>query len=472
MTSAEATAAPGGALKTIVDDYRNGLKNLFTCPREIWISFLVKVLESLCYFSSVLVLMPFFTQAMGFSDVKAGTIFGIFSASMSFFMLFVGFIADSLGIKRALIVGLLIALVGRLGITFTTNIWFVFPGLFFLSIGFAYMIPLLAAAVKIFSNKKAQKFAFSWYYVVMNVGSLAAGLVLDPIRAKYTEVTQFHILAMDLMVRPTQIIFLVGVLATLVSLVLVIFFIRGRIPKEDFNEEEEETAGAVTAEAKAPAAEGPKEKESAWKIMREVTREKRFWIFITFIGLLVLVKMIFQYNHSLYPLYMERIGLKEWTGKLYSINPFIIILLVPVMTAITGRMKAYNVIMIGSFIAAGSVFFMGLGESIAMIVLFQVVLSFGEAIYSPRIYDYTASIAPPGREASYMAYSKAPMFFAKVAAGPITGILLANLCPGEGPRNTELMWVIVGISTMVSPIMLLLGRKWLDVQSRVREDRV
>ena len=115
---------------------------------------------------------------------------------------------------------------------------------------------------------------------------------------------------------------------------------------------------------------------------------------------------------------------------------------------------------------------MGLGESIAMIVLFQVVLSFGEAIYSPRIYDYTASIAPPGREASYMAYSKAPMFFAKVAAGPITGILLANLCPGEGPRNTELMWVIVGISTMVSPIMLLLGRKWLDVQSRVREDRV
>lgn len=342
-----------------------------------------KVLESLCYFSSVLMLMIFLTKDMGLSDTRAGTIFGVFSASMSFFMLFVGFIADSLGIKKALTFGLLIALVGRLAITFTTNAWVVYPGLFFLSIGFAYMIPLLAAAVKLFSSRRAQKFAFSWYYVVMNVGSLAAGLALDPIREHFTAPTAFRFLGMDLAVRPSQIIFLVGVGATLVSLVLVVFFIRNHIPKVEF-------------------------------------------------------------------------------------NPFVIIFLVPIMTAITGRMKAYNVIMVGSFIAAGSVFFMGVTESVEMIVLFQVMLSIGEAIYSPRVYDYTASIAPPGREASYMAYSKAPMFFAKVAAGPITGILLANLCPTEGPRNTELMWIIVGVSTLVSPVTLLLGRRWLDVESRER----
>ncbi|MFH1279123.1 MAG: MFS transporter [Candidatus Eisenbacteria bacterium] len=469
IRAAAAAEPTAGLLKTIALDYWHGLKNLFTCPREIWIAFLVKVLESLCYFSSVLMLMIFLTQDMGLSDTKAGTIFGVFSASMSFFMLFVGFIADSLGIKKALLVGLVIALVGRLAITFTTNPWVVFPGLFFLSVGFAYMIPLLAAAVKLFSSKKAQKFAFSWYYVVMNVGSLAAGLALDPIRARFTEVTTFRALGMNLVVRPSQIIFLVGVVATLVSLVLVIFFIRSRIPKEEFGEDES-GAEAETKRENGPTAatDGKKPRESAWAIMMEVIREKRFWIFITFIFLLVLVKMIFQYNHSLYPLYMERIGLKEWTGKLYSINPFIIVFLVPVMTAITGRMKAYNVILFGSFISAASVFFMGFGESIALIVGFQIVLSLGEAIYSPRVYDYTASIAPPGREASYMAYSKAPMFFAKVAAGPITGILLANLCPGEGLRNTELMWILVGASTMISPVTLFLGRKWLDVQTRHR----
>ena len=454
-------AADTNLMARIVSDYWQGLKALFTCPREIWIAFVVKVLESLCYFSSVLVLMIFLTEDMGLSDTMAGTIFGIFSASMSFFMLFVGFIADSLGIKKALIVGLIIALVGRIAITFTLEPWVVYPGLFLLSVGFTYMIPLLAAAVKLFSTRKAQKFAFSWYYVIMNVGSLVAGLSLDAMRAAFTEPLAFSLAGLDLVVRPIQMIFFVAIVATLASMVLVIFFVRARIPMERYEQPEEKERKEAVA---APAPEPPR--GSVWQVMREVTREKTFWVFIVFIFLLVLVKMIFQYNHSLYPLYMERIGLVEWTGKLYAINPAIIIVLVPIMTAITGRMAGYKVILVGSFVAAGSVFVLGLGESIALIVAYQVILSLGEAIYSPRLYDYTASIAPPGKEASYMAYSKAPMFFAKVAAGPATGLLLAHLCPGEGPRNTELMWIIVGITTMVSPITLLLGRRWLDVEKR------
>jgi len=463
-----ATANIGTALKDAAIDYKNGLVNLFHCPREIWIAYAVKVFESLAYFSSVLVLMIFLTQDMGLSDTMAGTIFGLWSASMSFFMLFVGFIADSLGIKKALIVGLLIALVGRLAITFTIDPWIVYPGLFILSIGFAYMIPLIAAAVKLFSTKKAQSYAFSWYYVVMNVGSFIAGISLDGLRATFTEPIAFAFLGMDLVIRPIQIIFAVAVIATLISLALVIFLVRTRIPTEELAGDDDSEEDRKKAEEQDKAQQESIQK-SAWDVMKEVTKERTFWIFITFIFLLVLVKMIFQYNHSLYPLYMERIGLGDWTGKLYSINPLIIIFLVPVMTALTRQMKAYNVIMLGSAVSAASVFFLGIGEGIMMIVMFQVVLSIGEALYSPRIYDYTANVAPPGKESSYMAYSKAPMFFAKVAAGPLSGILLANLC-AEGSiaseRNSELMWIIVGISTMVSPVMLLLGRRWLDVESR------
>jgi dipeptide/tripeptide permease len=455
------------ALRSAALDYWLGLKNLFGCPREIWIAFAVKVLESLCYFSSVLMLMIFLTQDMGLSDEAAGTIFGLFSASMSFFMLFVGFIADSFGIKRALLFGLVVALAGRVAVTFSTAPWIVYPGLFVLSIGFAYMIPLLAAAVKLFSNRRAQKYAFSWYYVVMNVGSLAAGVTLDPIRANFREPHVFRPLGYALTVRPSQVVFLVGVFATVVSLVLVAFFVRSRVPVD---ETPPEPSGAGGGERKKRE-EAPARRESVRAIIRDVTRERRFWVFIVFIFLLVLVKMIFQYNHSLYPLYMERIGHKEWTGRLYSINPLIIVFLVPVMTAITGRMRAYTVILVGSFVSAASVFFLGLGESIALIVLYQITLSLGEALYSPRLYDYTATIAPKGRESSYMAYSKAPMFFAKVAAGPLTGILLARLCPAEGARNTELMWVLVGLSTMVSPVALLLGRRWLDVEPRSGKDR-
>ena len=476
MTAATATAEPN-LFKRIVDDYWEGLKAVFGCPREIWIAYIVKVLESLCYFSSVLVLMIFLTEDMGLSDVKAGTIFGIFSASMSFFMLFVGFIADSMGIKKALLVGLIIALVGRIAITFTVSPWVVYPGLFVLSVGFAYMIPLLAAAVKLFSTKKAQKYAFSWYYVIMNVGALVAGLSLDALRSIFTEPIVFALGGMDLTVRPIQIIFLVAVGATVVSFGLVFAFVRTTIPELEAERAAEAAAAKEAAEPgalaqKAEDAEAPSEpeKKSSWQVMKEVTSEKTFWVFITFIFLLVLVKMIFQYNHSLYPVYMERIDLAEWTGRLYSINPLIIIFLVPVMTAITGRMSSYKVIVVGTFVSALSVFVLGFGEAIALIIIFQIVLSFGEALYSPRLYDYTASIAPPGKEASYMAYSKAPMFFAKVAAGPATGILLASFCPEEGLRNTELMWIIVGASTMISPIALVLGRRWLDVEARKKRE--
>ena len=44
------------------------------------------------------------------------------------------------------------------------------------------------------------------------------------------------------------------------------------------------------------------------------------------------------------------------------------------------------------------------------------MLSVGEAIWSPRLYEYAAAIAPKGQEASYMALSVLPYFFAKFGA--------------------------------------------------------
>jgi MFS family permease len=465
----ESTPASANIFTTVARDYAEGLKSLARCPREIWVVYLMKVLEGLCYFSTVLVLMIFLIEDMGLSEVNAGWVYGFWSAGMSLFMLFTGFVADSLGIKKALIIGLIIAIIGRVTVTFTINPAIVYPGLIFHSIGFAFLIPLIAAAVKHYSTRRAQKYAFSWYYVVMNVGAMVAGLALDPVREAFAEDTHFSLAGLDLVVRPTQIIFLVAVVATLGTLLLAVFAIRGKVPESAYDEGEPEAGD----EEKVSLEEKPKEteeKKSAWKIMCEVTGDRLFWVFIAFMLLLVMVKMIFQYNHSLYPVYMERIGLKEWTGKLYAINPIIIIFLVPVMTSLTAKMHAYKVIMLGSLVSALSVLFMGFGEGVVWIVLFQVTLSFGEALYSPRLYDYTANVAPPGRVASYMAFSKVPMFFAKVGAGPASGFLLATLCMEEGPRNTELMWIIVGGTTLLSPLTLWLGRRWLDVESRRKSE--
>ena len=86
-----------------------------------------------------------------------------------------------------------------------------------------------------------------------------------------------------------------------------------------------------------------------------------------------------------------------------------------------------------------------------MIFLFVVLLSVGEAFYSPRLYEYTAAIAPKGQEASYMAMSSLPFFLAKLGVAPFSGVLLAHFCPDTGLRNSGTLWLLIGLSTMIAP---------------------
>ncbi|MFH1729160.1 MAG: hypothetical protein ABIA04_12165 [Pseudomonadota bacterium] len=50
--------------------------------------------------------------------------------------------------------------------------------------------------------------------------------------------------------------------------------------------------------------------------------------------------------------------------------------------------------------------------------------------------------------------------------GPTTGILLYTLCPEQGERNTELMWRVIALSAFISPLVMLLFNKVLDVETR------
>jgi len=70
------------------------------------------------------------------------------------------------------------------------------------------------------------------------------------------------------------------------------------------------------------------------------------------------------------------------------------------------------------------------------------------------LYDYTMSVTKEGREGIYMALSSAPLFLAKLPVGFLSGYLLQKYCPEEGPRSSKTMWLIIGLSTIASPILL------------------
>ena len=102
------------------------------------------------------------------------------------------------------------------------------------------------------------------------------------------------------------------------------------------------------------------------------------------------------------------------------------------------------------------------------IFLFIVFLSLGEALWSPRLYEYSAAIAPEGQEASYMALSMLPYFVAKFTVGAVSGKLLEVYCPATGPRDSGTMWLLIGCMALVTPVGTFLFRKYIQVHEAGR----
>jgi MFS family permease len=178
------------------------------------------------------------------------------------------------------------------------------------------------------------------------------------------------------------------------------------------------------------------------------------------------------------------------------LNALLILVLAPLCGVLMQRVSAFRAITIGSVISAASVFFLALPPAMFQpladgwlgdwivhrwlnvagpvnplyisIFLFTVGLSIGEALWSPRLYEYAAAIAPKGREASYMAMTSLPYFFAKCGAGFLSGWLLVNYCPETGARHPQTMWLIVGGMALVTPLGAILFRKYIQVHEAGR----
>lgn len=437
---AAATAEAGG-LSGFFRNLKDSVLALRGSPRALWIVYAVKFLESIAYFSVYNLLILYLSDDLGLSDVDAGWHAGAWLTVISLVMFFSGFVADSLGIRRAMLLSILSCLAGRLTIALTSDKWLAFFGLYVMTWGVASIIPTMTAAVRRYTTKETVSFGFSLFYVVMNVGGLVAPLMVGSFRRLITKPVEI----LGHTFTSSQAVFAIGFLVTSLALLLTWFF--------------------IPAEAKAPAAAGvPKEKpKNPLAIFVEVAGEATFWRFLLFVTLLVLVKLIFQHAHLTWPKYSLREFGQDFDFAFYwSINPFLIIFLTPIVTALTQKWTAFRAIVIGAFITGFAVVFMGVSTTVAASVGFIVVLSVGEAMWSPRLYEYTATIAPKGREASYMGLSQIPLFFAKPTVGFLSGLLLAEYCPPEGPRNSQTMWLIVAAMTLAGPVLIVLLRRVIE----------
>ena len=412
---------------------RDDLGALLRGPRDLWLIYGIKLLESIAYFSVYTLLAIYLTTDLGYTDTESGSITGTWLTAISLVVFGAGFVADGIGIKRALLIAAVSAAVGRGLLAFADSPNAVFVGLATSVWGIACMKPTMNAAVRAYTTPATVAFGFSFYYVVMNIGGVTQGPLISGFRSWFatgTTVLGHHFSS-------SQLVFLVGFVVSVLNIGLVSLL---RTPTVE----------------EAPATGNP------FRIAAEVLKVRTFWTFLAFVALLTFVRLIFQHGHLTWPKYAIReFGDTFPFATYWSLNPALIIVLVPIATALTRRFPPFPVILVGAFLTAFSVFAMAFATTVAASVTFIVILSIGEALWSPRLYEYTATIAPRGRESSSMGLSEIPWFFAKPVVGFLSGALLTKYCPEVGPRDSQQMWLIIGLMTIAAPVLMVLLRRWL-----------
>ncbi len=487
---AEEHVAPGA-----ISGFISKFTVLKGAQRELWLTFLIKFLIYTAYSVTNKTMVLWLSKDLGFNDQAAGALVGwVWAPAMTVFTLLAGSLTDAIGLRRTFFLGVAICTFARSVMILSTGPTLALVcGLLPLAIGEALGTPVLLAATRIYSTTAQRSIAFSIIYALMNVGYFVAGYVFDFIRS-----LDLHVSISGFQPTPHEQLFGVS-LALEILLFPTIYFLRrsepdGQLTNSQASDGRSARSGFWTEIARTVR----KGSNDTLALFRRLIGQSGFYrllVFFLFIGFL---KAIFLQMDYVFPKFGDReMGLHAPVGKLAGINAILIIVLAPVIGALTQRVASYRIVIIGSIICAAGVFIMALpadwfvpaansafGHALGhgylqltgvvhpyyiMSAIYLTIFSVGEAFYSPRVYEYAAAIAPPGQEASYGALAYIPFLVGKLLIGT-SGWLLATFCPEHGECHAASLWLIFALAASVAPSGLLLFRRYIRVPEAGRQD--
>lgn len=419
------------------------------------------VIEGLVYFGIVGLLALFFNEYIKLNDIDAGRMVGFQTAGITIAMLFLGATVDWIGLRKALLISLVFMFFGRVLLTMSptlgsTGLWggahiFSMIGILGIMIGYGIYQPAAYSGVKMLTNSKTSAMGYAMLYALMNLGGFLPGLISPPVRKSFG----------------ISGVFWVYSILTVLGLAVVAIFITKKALKDAIDQARADEPDKTLLEKEETEEE--KEKMSAMEKLKFYL--KNFPItdarFMFFIFILIPVQTLFAHNWLTLPQYTSR-AFEGFVGDNFeffvNLNPILIFVLTPMVTAMTAKKDTYKMMIIGTFIMAAPTFILALGPNMGTLMTYLVIMTIGEAIWQPRFLQWVAQIAPKGMTGIYMGIGQFPWFLTKVVTAIYSGWFLMKYCPADtapSQMNTETMWFIYGLIAMISPVALFLASKWM-----------
>ena len=416
--------------------------------KAFWTANFVELLERGAYYGVFIVITLYLSRILGFSDVEAGLISGIFSGGLYLLPTFTGAYADKIGFKRSLIIafsflsigyfslGLLPTLLEGLKlveysgeITFTglqdsAYKWTIVPVLMILMFGGSFIKSVITGTIAKETNESNRAQGFSIFYMMVNIGSFSGKTVVKPIRDAMGDMGFVYINFFS-------------AILTLVALLMIILFFK----------------------SSRHEGEGKKLKEVYNSFIKVITNFR-------LLSLILIVSGFWIVQHQLYatmPKYVTRLAGDNAAISWYAnVNPLVVVLTVTLITKLmSGKSPLYSMI-IGMFImplsalvmASGNLFektdidlgFISMHPIALMMVIGIGIQGIAESFISPRYLQFFSLHSPKGQEGLYLGFSHLHSFFSSILGFGLSGFLLNRYCPDPKLFANHNEWLAASVN--------------------------
>lgn len=377
-------------------------------PKAFWTANIIELFERAAYYGMFIALVVFLTDVVGFTDIEAGWIGGLFAALLYLAPLFTGALSDKIGFRRALLLAFISLTVGYSLLGGMPEKTFSIIALLFVVFGGSIIKPVITGTVAKTTDEVNRARGYSLFYQLVNIGAFTGKSIAKPLRTELgLEYINFY-----------------AAFVAFLALIIVFLFYKNV---------------DTTGEGKSI--------QDIFNGFKRVLKNVRFMLLILIVAGFWLIQGQLYATMPKYTLRMVGThAAPEWYA---NINPLVVVLFVVPITHLVRKIRPVSSIGIALAIIPFSALSISLspvlekmtGQSVAFFGLFHlhpitVMLVVGialqglaECFLSPRYYEFASKQAPKGEEGLYLGYAHLHTFFAWLIGFIISGYLLNTYCP-------------------------------------------